>query len=241
MRTGPEAAIATIERATSARWAGWALLASVVFVMLVHLGGQVVAGQRVSGTSDISAIAAYYAHRGLLPVYWLGSFFVLPFGIFVVAFRRYLRAHSSSTGPQVLADAGTALALAVIPAALLVWVAPQAAMVQMVKADPSGSPALLGLFAAWDWAYNSFSYLLELGWVGVFSLAAWQVRALPRPLAAYGVLVAIVLGSFSLVLPLGLSDQVTLPGSALFAVWFLVTGIYLARGGTGRGLKPQPK
>ena len=206
--------------------------------MLVHLGGQVVAGQRVSGTSDISAIAAYYAHRGLLPLYWLVGFFVLPFGTFVVAFRRYLRAHSSSTGAQVLADAGTALALAVIPAALVVWLAPQAAMVQMVKADPGGSPALLGLFAFWDWAYNSLSYWLEFGWVGAFSLAAWQARALPRALAAYGVLVAIVLGSYSLVLPLGLSDQITLPGSLLFAIWFVVTGIYLARGGTSKAVMP---
>ena len=53
-----------MERATYARLAGMALLVSVVSVMVVHVGPGFIAGQRVTGTSDVAEIAARSAAAG---------------------------------------------------------------------------------------------------------------------------------------------------------------------------------
>ena len=62
----------------SARWAGWSLLAITLSLLVVHGGAGAVAGQRVSGTSDVAAVAAFYSHQALLPLLWQHGLGVLP-------------------------------------------------------------------------------------------------------------------------------------------------------------------
>ncbi|MBI4202601.1 MAG: hypothetical protein HY532_05760 [Chloroflexi bacterium] len=213
-------------RVVSARWAGWGLLVSFVSLLIIHGGAQAVAGQRVSGTSDVAAIAAYYSYHGLLPLYWQHGVMVLTFFAFVVAFRRYLMDMARTTLDRVLVDLGALIAAAVIPLGLAV-LGLQMAMVQVV--DTPSQDGLLGLFAAWDWIYNSTFYWLEVGWMAAFNLAALRLAALPRWIAVLGLIVPLFHAFHTSVLMLGLSDQLTLPGTALFMVWFVATGVYLVK------------
>ena len=114
-------------------------------------------------------------------------------------------------------------------------------MVQLVAAGEAGRAALLGVFAAWDWTYNSFAYFLEAGYMAGWAIVAWRLGALPRWIAATGGIVAVGHVFNSLVLMSRLADSLTLIPTAFFLVWFVSAGIYLVRGGkAGSQATPLP-
>ena len=104
-------------------------------------------------------------------------------------------------------------------------------MVQLVAAGESGRGTLLGIFSAWDWIYNSFTYFFEAGYMAGWAFAAWKSGALPRWLAAVGAITAVGHVFNSQVLMAHLSDDLTLIPTAFFFLWFVGTGVYLVRGG----------
>ena len=226
----------TMERRTYARAAGIVLLISVLSVLVLHLGPSFIAGQRVTGTSDVAAIAAFYAHPSMLPFWWQGGVSVLGINLFAVLFRRYLLTFPPS--PTIAAGADFAMVLAAAAAPLYLLAAGlESAMVQLVSAGDAGRGALLGVFAAWDWAYNSFAYFLEAGYMAAWAIVAWRSGALPRWIAAIGGLTAVGHLFNSQVLMSHLSDNLTLIPTAFFLVWFISTGVYLVRGGKARALR----
>lgn len=213
---------------TAARWAGWSLLAITASLLIAHGGSMIVAGQRVTGTSDFQLIQEFYSYRELLPLYWQHGLGVVIFGGFIIGFHRFMRDQATKTIDRLLLATGVIAAASVIPLALT-ELGLQAALVQL--SDTQASEAILGVFASWDWIYNSFFYWLEAVWVGAFSLLLLRTQALPRWIAVLGLVVASLHVFHSAVLMLGLPDAVTLPGTALFLVWFIATGIQLVRWG----------
>jgi hypothetical protein len=138
----------------------------------------------------------------------------------------------------VLIDAATVIAVVEF-AVLLIAIGLQAALVQIATAGPTNAPALLGVFAAWDWIYNGLLYWLEAGFVALFSIGAWPNHALPRALAVFGLAVGLAHLFNSSVLMSRLPDAATIPVTLLFVVWFLCTGIYLARGEPSASGRPR--
>jgi len=220
------------ERKTTARVAGAALLIAVLSILVLHLGPALISGgKRATGTSDVAAIAAYYSHPAMLFYWWQGGFSVIGVVLFAVLFRRYLLTFSPSPVMTGIADFATAIAVAVTPLYVL-SAGLESAMVQLVSAGPAGRDALLGVFAAWDWSYNSFAYFFEAGYMAGWAIVAWRTGALPRWIALVGALTAIGHLFNSQVLISHLSDDLTLVPTALFLLWFVSTGIYLVRGGS---------
>lgn len=208
------------------RWAGWGLLAVTMSLLIVHGGAAIVAGQRASGISDIGLIEAYYSNRGLLPMYWQHGLGILFFGVFLVGIRRHLAARITRPGDRRLLDVGTLIAAMVIPLALT-ELALQASLVQLV---PTESPqATLAIFVAWDWLYNGLFYWLEVIWVGSISLLLLRTGIVRQWISILGLVSAGLHVFHSAVLMLGLPDQVTLPGTGLFAIWFVALGVSLVR------------
>jgi hypothetical protein len=232
---------AWMERMTYARLAGIVLLLTVLSILVLHVGPGFVAGQRVTGTSDAAAIAAFYAHpSSLLPFWWQGGLSVLGIILFAVLFRRYILTFSPSPATGALADFATGVAVAATPLYLL-DAGLQSAMVQLVSAGEAGRPALLGVFAAWDWIYNSFTYFFEVGYMAAWAVVAWRTSALPRWIAVVGGVTALGHLFNSQVLMSHLSDDLTLIPTAFFFLWFIGAGVYLARGGRALGHATWPE
>ena len=237
-----------MERRTYARLAGTALLVGVLSVLVLHLGPALIAGgSRATGTSDLSVIAAYYSHSPMLPFWWQGGFSVLAIVLFAVAFRRYLLTFAPSPAVSAVADFATAIAIAATPLYGL-SAGLESAMVQLVAAGPAGRGALLGVFASWDWVYNSFAYFFEAGYMAGWAFVAWRTGALPRWLAIVGGVTAAGHLFNSQVLMSHLRDELTLVPTLFFFAWFVSAGVYLARGGRtvgatvnrGGSSPPQP-
>ncbi len=207
-------------------WAGWSLLGVLVSLLIVHGGAQAVAGPRLSGKVDPQAVTSFYDHSQLVPIFWQHGLGLTLFAVFLVSFRRHLLGFRLSQRDRLLTDAGTVIGLAVVPLGL-VEVGLQMALVSL--AGSGATDGLLSTFAAWDWVYNSMFYWLEVGWVGCLNLVALRTGALPRRTALLGLVVALLHVFHSSVLMLGLADAYTLPGTALFVLWFAAAGIHLVR------------
>src|SRR5881628_3050303 len=67
--------------------AGWV---SVAAIFAYHIGLSVLVGQRVSGTTDASAIEAYYRNGIIAPASILPFLAVVPIAIFALALREAL-------------------------------------------------------------------------------------------------------------------------------------------------------
>jgi hypothetical protein len=225
---GRESHVAGDPRQPWARWSGWLFLGVALSLLVVHGGAQIVSGQRVTGTDDVDAIRAFYDRAGLLPLFWQHGLGIILFAGAVVTFRRYLMGAATSPVDRAFVDIGTLIAAAVVPLALT-ELGLQMAMVQV--SGSSGGDGLFGVFAAWDWIYNSAFYWLEVGWVFCFNFVALRTRSLPRAVAVIGLVVAAAHVFHSAVLMLGLSDLLTFPATALFMVWFIATGVSLVRRG----------
>ena len=198
--------------------AGWIALAGIFGY---HIGLQLAAGQRVSGTLDPVAIEAYYQHS-IVATASVEQFLVLiPVLVFVLALRQALLVNERA---RFLATLGLLFAVAEIPV-ILTEVSLQAALVATAQSDGDVIP----LFRYWDVLYNSGAYALEAAYAVAFALAMRDVAAFPRWMPKFGLLV----GALQLVnmtaIWVGLPDQATLVGNVAFAVWFAGGAIGLGR------------
>ena len=216
--------------------AGAVLLASVAAVIVWHVGPAFLAGQRVSGTSDLTQIAAFYSDPAMRVFWWIGSFSLLGIVAFAVLFRRYLRSFGPEGFVEAAVDMGAALAVAAVPLYAL-SAGLESALVQVANAGDAARPGLLGVFAAWDWTYNSLTYFLEAGYMAAWAYAAWRLDALPGWIVAIGALTAVGQLFNSQVLLSGMPDSVTLIPTALFFTWFVSAGVYLVRFGRRKALR----
>lgn len=219
-----------MDRTWYARVAGGALLIGLASVVVWHAGPMAIAGTRASGTSDVAKIAAFYGHSSMLPFWWQGGISIISIATFAVSFRRYIGTFELSPAVRLSADIGTGITIAVLPL-YAISTGLESAMVQLVAAGDAGRPALLGLFAAWDWIYNSVAYWFEAGYMAAWAFVAWKSGVLPRWVAAVGAITAVGHLFNSQVLLSGMSDDLTLIPTAFFLVWFLAAGVHLLRGG----------
>ena len=208
---------ATIARAGAI--AGWI---SLVAIFGYYIGLTVLAGNRVSGTTDVAAIQAYYKQASIAPAGILGFFTVIAMLVFVYALRETLA--GGSPGARALATLGLLFVVIEIPI-LLVQVALEAALVSVAT---SGGDAL-GLFRFWDVLFNSGAYALEASYLVCFGLAMREAAAFPRWLPGFSLVVgaAQIVNVFAIWA--GIPDTATLPANMLFGVWFAATSVGLGR------------
>jgi len=208
---------ASIARLGSA--AGWV---SLIGIFGYHIGLTIVAGQRVSGTTDIAAIAAYYRE----PIIAMASVEQFIVAAIMLVFVFALRETCASASPRARLLATLALLFAAVEIpVILTEISVQAALVAV--AGRGGD--VLGLFRLWDVLYNSGAYVLEAGWVLCFGLAVRDLAAFPRwlPRLSY-VVCAIQLVNMSAIW-VGIPDPATLIGNLLLGVWFGATSFGLGR------------
>ncbi len=220
-----------MERRTYAKGAGIALLLSVISVLVLHLGPTILAGgARASGTSDLNRIVAFYGNPSMLPFWWQGGISLIGIAAFAVLFRRYLLTFPLSPMMAATADIAVLITAAAVPLYAL-GVGLQSAMVQLVSAGDVGRGALLGVFASWDWIYNSFAYFFEAGYMAAWAIVAWKSGALPRWITVLGGVTAVGHVFNSQVLLSHLPDELTLIPTIFFIAWFFGAGVFLSRGG----------
>jgi hypothetical protein len=211
-----------------ARMAGWGLLAAIASIVVLYGGSSAIAGTRPDHASSAAAVAAFYGHAGLTGLFLQAAIGVLALVFFALAFRRYALRFVPGAVDQQLLDLGTALVLIEAP----VLVVEFGMQLSLVRLAGLGDPGLLGVFMAWTWIDNGVMLLLEVGWLGVLSLAAWRSGALPRWLAGFGLLFAALISIVAAPsLPLNYPDGLTMIAYGPFIAWFIAAGIYLVRGG----------
>jgi hypothetical protein len=199
--------------------AGWL---SLITIFGYHIGLTILAGNRVSGTSDVAAIQAYYQHGVIAPASLLGPISLVAILVFVYALRETLAA--ASPRARALATLGLLFVVIELPI-LLVQLALEAALVSVAA---SGGD-VLGLFRFWDVLYNSGAYALEASYLVCFGLAMRDAAAFPRWLPNFSLVVgaAQVVNMFAIWV--GIPDTATLPANMLFGVWFAATSVGLGR------------
>jgi hypothetical protein len=215
-------------RTTDARLAGAGLLVSIASIAVLYAGSGIVAGTRPDHAGDAAEVAAFYSQGGLMVLFFQATISVLALVFFATAFRRYAAPFATTPVRRQLLDFGVVLAI-VEASVLMVEFGLQLSLVTLARA---GDPALFGVYQAWDWIDNGTMLMLEIGWLVVLSVAGWSSGALPRWLAGYGIVVAVLMVAFALPsLPLGYPDGLTLVAYGPFILWFVVAGAYLWRGG----------
>lgn len=199
--------------------AGWI---SLVGIFGYHIGLAILAGQRVSGTTDASAIVAYY-RQPIIGVASLEQFLVAAtMLVFAFALRETLAA--ASPRARFFATLGLLFAIVELPI-ILVEVSLQAALVTTATAGGD----VLGLFRLWDVLYNSAAYVTEAGWVLFFGLAMRDASAFPSWLPPFSYLVAIIQIVNMTAIWVGIPDTATLAGNLLLGVWFAASSFGLGR------------
>jgi len=199
-------------------WAGWL---SLIGILGYHLALTVLAGQRVSGTTDAAAIGAYYGHS-VIAVAGVEQFLVIvPVLVFAVALRETV-----ATSPLARLAATVAVAAVVAESAvILIEIAAQAAL---VSAAQSGEP-IVGLFRFWDVLYNSGAYVLEATWVLAFGLAMRGLSVFPRGTLALSVITGALLAINVSAIWVGIPDAATLPSNVFLGLWLAGASIGLRR------------
>jgi len=199
--------------------AGWLALAGVLAFSVI--GPMIVAGQRVSGMLDPKAIQAYYRHDALA-LLSVGEFLiVLAMVPFALALRDVL---SVDERARFLSNVGLAFVLIAAP----LYLADNSLHATLVTVANSGGD-ILPLFRFWDILYNSATYLAEAGYAFAFARAMRDVRAFPRWMPWWGVIV----GALQLInmsaLFVGIPDNATLIGNLAFMGWFIGSSVGLTR------------
>ena len=209
---------------------GLLVLAGIVAFEVV--GPQVVAGPRVTGDVDETAVRAYYSHAALAP-FALGVFVA---AMLFIAFAGALR--RTVTGDTIAAYfAGLGFAFAVAEAALLV--AKSALHVALVELATGGGE-VMPLFRFWDLLYNSGLYAVEAALLLAFGLAWLAPGPTPRWLGVLSLVAAALQGVNMLSLFLGFPDLWTLPGNLAFMAWFVGASLALWKQG-GPPPAPSPR
>lgn len=188
-------------------WAGWI---AVVMILGYHLSLIAVAGPRVSGTDDIAAVRAYYAHTAIAPL-GLVQFLSL------VAVLTYAASLVVSLGTSPWLRFLTLLGLAAVVAEIAIIAVITGIQAGLVFAVQLGEP-IGALFRAWDAAYMSGGDALEATWVLAFGIAMASNAAFPRYLRWLAPLTALLLALKAFAIWVGFPDQATLPAAILFAV-----------------------
>ena len=217
------------QRRSFAQVAGLALALTLVLIIVEHGGPALVAGQRVSGTSDVGAIRLFYGHQALQPFWGLGGIGFIAMVFFGLSFRAYLRTFQLTAVQALLVEFATAAMLLEAPL-IAIQIALQAALVQVATSGTDSG--VLALFAGWDWIYNGSTYWFEVAWMATWAFLALRTGALPKWVAIAGGIGAIGLLFNSTVLTLRLPDASTLVPTAVLAIWMVATVSHLARGGT---------
>lgn len=196
-----------------------------------------IAGNRVSGTTDSSAILAYYNHPALGPTYWASGMIPLFFLVFVYGIYLAMKESARSSGVTILLLAAAAIAVVEMPVALVEY-ALQWMLVWVAGAHAAASDAVMrvalenvgvAVFRFWDVLYNSLLYWLEGGYLLLFSVVMLKAGVFRRGIGWYGLLVAAYQFFNSAAIPLGVPDALTLPGNLLFTAWFVVVSVSLLR------------
>lgn len=208
--------------------AGWL---SLVSIFGYHMGLTILAGNRVSGITDVAAIQAYYRQEVIAPAGLLGFFSVIAMLVFVYALRESLA--GGSPRARALATLGVLIVVAEIPV-ILVQLGIQAALVSV--ATTGGD--ILGLFRFWDVLYNSGAYALEAAYLVCFGLAMRDTAAFPRWLPRFSLIVAAAQVVNVFAIWVGIPDTATLPANMLFGAWFAGTSVGLGRVAASTASRP---
>jgi hypothetical protein len=208
------------------RIGAWAGVITVIGIVGYHVALMILAGQRVSGTTDLAAITAFYG-QSVVGVLGVSQFLVvIAFLVFAVALHATITHASISGTPVVRLFAGVALAAAVaeVPV-VLTETAAQAALVTAVQQGESVG----GLFRFWDALYNSGLYGLEATWVLAFGLAIRRLPAFPRVMVWLSLITGAMLGINVFAIWVGIPDAATLPSAVAIAAWLVGASYGLRR------------
>ncbi|HEV8230272.1 MAG TPA: hypothetical protein VGQ86_09955 [Candidatus Limnocylindria bacterium] len=198
--------------------AGWLSLA---MIFGYHIGLTILAGQRVSGTTDAAAIEAYYRNGIIAPASILTFLAVLTISIFALALREAL---GGSTRTRFLATLGLVFVVVEMPG-----IVAQGALEATLVTIASRGGDIVPLFRFWDVLYNSGLYVLEAGWVAAFGIAMTGNPAFPRWLPRFSFAVAVLQLINMTAIWVGIPDQVTLVGNMAFAIWIGAASFGLTR------------
>lgn len=204
-------------------WAGWI---SVMGIVGYHLALMILAGQRVSGTTDVAAITAFYGQSVIGPLGVSQFLVVIAFLVFAVALHATVT-HPSISGTattRLLAGVALAAAVAEVPVVLTETAAQAALVTAVAQGEGVG-----GLFRFWDALYNSGLYGLEATWVLAFGLAVRGVPAFPRVMSWLSLLTGVLLGINVFAIWIGIPDAATLPSAIAIAAWLVTASIGLRR------------
>ena len=217
------------QRRSFAQIAGLALVVTFLLIILEHGGPALIAGQRVSGTSDVGAIRLFYGHQVLQLFYGLGGIGFIAMVFFGLSFRAYLRTFQLTAVESLLVEFATAAMVLEAPL-IAIQIALQAALVQVATSGTDSG--VLAVFAGWDWIYNGSTYWFEVTWMAAWAFLALRTGALPKWVAIAGGIAALGLLFNSTVLTFRLPDSYTLVPTAVLVIWMVAALTHLARGGT---------
>lgn len=205
------------------RVGAWAGLIAVVMILGYHLSLMALAGPRVSGTSDVATIEAYY-ENGAIAVLGVSQFAaVIAFLVFAAGLRETI-ARSATT--RLAATIGLAAAVAEVPV-VVTEIALQAGLVAAVEA---GEP-IAGAFRFWDVLYNSGLYPIEATVVLAFGHAIRAVQGFPRAMPVLSLVAGTLLAINTVAIWFGIPDVATLPSAAAFTTWIVGATVGLRRVG----------
>jgi len=188
--------------------AGWLSLA---MIFGYHIGLTIVAGQRVSGTTDAATIEAYYRNAVIAPASIATFLAVVPIVIFAMALREAI---GTSGGTRFLATLALILVVVELPGILV-----QGALEATLVTIATRGGDIVPLFRVWDVLYNSALYVLEAGWVAAFGIAMSGNPAFPRWLPRFSLVVAALQLVNVAAIWVGMPDQLTLAGNFGFGIW----------------------
>ena len=199
-------------------YAGWVGLAGIFGY---HLSLTILAGQRVSGTTDVAAITAYYKQPVIAATTPEQFLVLVPMLVFGLALRETLATNQWS---RFLATLGFGFMLAELP----VIMAQTALEATLVTVATNGGD-VLGLFRFWDVLYNSGAYVLEAAWILSLGLASRDVEGFPRWVPRFSYLAAALQLVAMSAIWLGIPDAATLPGNLLLGIWMGAMSVGLGR------------
>jgi hypothetical protein len=203
------------------RIGAWAGIIAFSGIFGYHLALTAIAGQRVSGTTDVTAISAYYQHGGIAALSVEQFVTLIPMMVFIVALREHL-----ATSPWTRFLTNVALLAATAEVAVLISeVALQAALVTVAQAG--GEP--VGLFRLWDTLYNSGAYALEAVWVSAFGIAMRQASGFPSWLPRLSLVTATLLAINISAIWIGIPDPATLVSAVFLGAWLVAASVGLHR------------
>jgi hypothetical protein len=204
--------------ALAGAWAGAITLAGI---WAYHGTLMVTAGQRVSGTGDLTLITSYYSQPIVGTVGLFGAVFLPALIVFAVALREVV---GRSERSRFLANVGLVAAIVEL-GLLMTMLAAQAALVESVRVGENPQ----ALFRFWDVLYNSLTYAPEATLVAAFGFAMHGASRFPRWIRGLSLVTAALLAINVSAIWIGIPDPLTLPSALLLSAWFAAASFGLAR------------